>query len=183
MPEPYDIRPEVRRDHVAIDAVHNAAFGSDADIPALVRDLRAADAPFPTLSVVATHDGTAVGHVMASHAWLDGPRELIDVLVLSPLGVHPAHQRKGLGTALIAAVLRAAEGKGAPMVLLEGSPGYYGARGFEPASAQDIRRPSLRIPSPAFQVATLPAYTPDMTGTFIYRDVHWRHGVGLYKTS
>jgi putative acetyltransferase len=56
------------------------------------------------------------------------------VLVLSPLGVRPEHQRQGIGTRLIEEALNAAEATGAPLLFLEGSPGYYRRRGFrEPA--------------------------------------------------
>ena len=67
------------------------------------------------------------------------------------------------------------------MVFLEGNPRYYGQRGFGKAMNFGFRRPSLRMPEGAFQVARLATYSDDMTGTFVYRDVHWRHGVGLYR--
>ncbi len=37
------------------------------------------------------------------------------------------------------------------------------------------------MPDAAFQMAPLSAYRPEMTGSFVYRDVHWSHGVGLYR--
>ncbi|WP_461427661.1 GNAT family N-acetyltransferase [Gymnodinialimonas sp.] len=176
------IRPEAPDDHDAVHTLNEAAFES-ADLPALVQDLRQAKAPLPTLSLVAAYgDHPPVGHVMLSHAWLDGAERLIDVMVLSPLAVDPPHQRLGIGTALIAAALAAADAQGVPFVILEGSHHYYGSRGFEAAEPLGIRRPSLRIPERAFQMARLSAYTPSMTGTLVYKDVHWRHGVGLYRT-
>ncbi|MEJ6388758.1 GNAT family N-acetyltransferase [Gymnodinialimonas ulvae] len=176
------IRHEAPEDHTAVHALTLAAFDGDAGLPELVENLRRAEAPFPTLSLVATYaDNVPVGHAMLSHAWLDGPERLIDALILSPLAVEPDHQRRGIGTALIKAALTAADARGSPFVILEGSPTYYGARGFEPAGALGIRRPSLRIPERAFQVARLSAYNPSMTGTFVYKDVHWQGGVGLYR--
>lgn len=60
------------------------------------------------------------------------------------------------------------------------SPRYYGARGFETASAAGFRSPSLRIPDTAFQVARLSAYEPWMTGTFVYSETFWAlDAVGL----
>ena len=181
MTKPVHIRAEVAADFENVHALHLAAFDDDAELPELVKDLRQAGGPLPTVSLVATENGAVVGHVMVSHAWLDADKRLIDVMVLSPLAVDPPHQSRGIGTALIRAVLVEAEALGAPFVMLEGNHRYYGPRGFEAGEPLGIRRPSLRIPEKAFQVAKLSAYDPAMTGTFVYKDVHWRHGVGLYR--
>ncbi|MBB3676435.1 hypothetical protein [Modestobacter versicolor] len=67
-----------------------------------------------------------------------------------------------------------------PAVFLEGDPAYYGRLGFVAGAGLGFRRPSLRIPEPAFQAVLLPAHEPWMTGTFVYPDVFWRHdAVGL----
>lgn len=179
---PLSIRPETPADHAAVHALTLAAFDGDAGLPELVKNLRDAEAPLPTLSLVATYeDHPPVGHVMVSHAWLDGPKHLIDVMVLSPLAVDPPHQRLGIGSALLKAAIAAADAQGAPLLILEGSPHYYGPRGFEAAGPLGIRRPSLRIPERAFQMVRLSGYDRSMTGTFVYKDVHWRGGIGLYR--
>lgn len=176
------IRLEAPEDYDAVHALQLAAFDGDANVPELVRDLRNVEAPLPTIPLVACRGADpVVGHVMISHAWLDGPERLIDVMVLSPLGVAPAHQRQGLGTALIAEAIKAADAQGVPFLMLEGNHRYYGPRGFEAAEPLGLRRPSLRIPERAFQIAKLSRYDPAMTGTLVYKDVHWRHGVGLYR--
>jgi putative acetyltransferase len=153
--------------------VHALAFGDDQWVPGLVEALRVGDAPLAPMSFVATVGDRVVGHVLLSGCRLDAPRRLVNVLSLSPLGVHPEHQRRGIGTRLIEYALAAADGQGVPLVFLEGSPRYYGVRGFETASAVGFRSPSLRIPDAAFQVAQLSAYEPWMTGTFVYSDVFW----------
>ena len=68
----------------------------------------------------------------------------MDVLSLSPVGVLPVHQRQGIGTRLIRHALEAADDQGVPLVFLEGSPRFYGQRGFERAGAAGFRSPSLR---------------------------------------
>ena len=118
--------------------------------------------------------------MLLSACRLDAPRRLVNVLSLSPLGVHPEHQRNGIGTRLIEHALAEADRRRVPLVFLEGSPRYYGARGFETASAPGFRSPSLRIPDAAFQVARLSAYEPWMTGTFVYSETFWAlDAVGL----
>lgn len=97
--------------------------------------------------------------------------------VLSPLGVLPAHQRRGVGGALVAAAITAAD---FPLLFLEGDPRYYSRLGFRPGGELGFRRPSLRIPPAAFQVVLLDGYEDWMTGTFVYDAVFWRFdAVGL----
>lgn len=175
------IRLEVTKDHAVVEALQLAAFDGDTALTELIRDLRTVEATLPTISLVACQGGAVVGHVMISQAWLDGPERLIDVMVLSPLGVVPTHQRQGIGTALIAAAVEAADAQGVPFLMLEGNHHYYGSRGFEAGEPLGIRRPSLRIPERAFQITKLSSYNPAMTGTLVYKDVHWRNGVGLYR--
>jgi len=110
---------------------------------------------------------------MLSASRLDAPSRLVDVYVLSPLGVAPEYQRNGIGTRLIEHAIAAADASGVPLLFLEGSPRFYGKRGFERADAAGFRSPSLRIPEPAFQVARLSGYEPWMTGTLVYSETFW----------
>lgn len=182
MKNSFSFRREAPRDFALVEALQSAAF-EDAQIADLVRDLRALDAVYPTLSMVAVDaEDRPLGHVMLSHAWLDCWDRLLDVMVLSPLGVTPDQQGQGIATGLMTAALTEADQLGVPMVFLEGNDAFYGPRGFRCAVPYNIRRPSLRIPERAFQVYPLSGYQSDMTGSFVYRDVHWRHGVGLYRT-
>lgn len=174
------IRPEDPADHPGVARLHALAFGDPERVPALVTALREAPAAMPPISLVATVDGETVGHVMLSACRLDADRRLVDVLTLSPLAVTPQWQRRGIGTSLVRAALAAAADSGVPLVCLEGSPDYYGARGFVPAASLGVRRPSLRIPAAAFQVAPLGTYEAWMRGTFVYSETFWLHDcVGL----
>jgi len=182
-PVPADmrIRSERTADSAAVSELHASAFGDDGQVSALVDTLRAAPAALAPLGFVATVGEAVAGHVLLTTSRLDAPARLVDVYVLSPLGVLPRFQRRGIGTALIRhALAQAAAAGSAPLVFLEGDPAYYGGRGFERADALGFRAPSLRIPPPAFQVARLPGYQPWMTGTLVYSDPFWAHDcVGL----
>jgi putative acetyltransferase len=168
-----EIRLERAGEQEQVRAVHTAAFADDGLVGRLVDALRAMPAPLATVSLVAAAGPEVAGHVMLSASRLDAPPRLVDVYVLSPLGVRPAFQRHGTGTALVAAALAAAAARRVPLVFLEGSPGYYGVRGFERADALGFRAPSLRIPPAGFQVARLPGYEPWMTGTLVYAEPFW----------
>jgi putative acetyltransferase len=171
-----EIRPAQEVDRTAVRRVVEAAFGAEdpthgSQVVDLVDALHVADRV--ALSLVAELDGAVVGHVQLNRSWVDAREALVDVLVLSPLSVEPTVQRGGIGTALVAAALDAARDAGSPAVFLEGSPDYYGARGFSRGSEHGFERPSVRIPEPAFQVALLPAHEPWMTGRLVYCDAFW----------
>jgi len=134
----------------------------------LVDTLRGGITAGEGLALVAEDDGQVAGHVMFTRSLLDAPRRLVEVQVLSPLGVLPGRQRQGIGSALVRHGLKIMADRGVPLVFLEGSPGYYPRFGFVPGGTLGFRKPSLRIPDAAFQVAALPAYESWMTGTLVY---------------
>ena len=167
------VRPERADDHDAVQEVHTQAFEESERVPTLVDALRAGQTSVAPLSLVATVGERVVGHVMLSACRLDALPRLVDVLSLSPLGVLPEFQRQGIGTRLVAAALAGADRRGLPLVFLEGSPHYYGPRGFAEATKLGFRPPTLRYPPGTFQVAKLSSYEEWMTGTFVYSDVFW----------
>jgi putative acetyltransferase len=168
-----------------VGELHRLAFGAEgATVAALVGDLRASLGQEPGLSLVAESDGVVVGHLMFTRSLLDAPERLVDVQVLSPVGVLPAHQRNGVGSALIRTGLEVMDARGMPLVFLEGSPAYYPRFGFVPGGGLGFRRPSLRIPDAAFQVRLLASYEQWMSGTLVYRQTFWDHdAVGLRAPS
>jgi putative acetyltransferase len=139
----------------------------------LAEALQDAPAGVDGLSFVAELGGQLIGHVQLSKSWLDAPKRLVEVLVLSPLGVVPEFQRRGIGGRLVNHALREAARMGAPMVFLEGSPHYYQRFGFETASRRGFTAPSVRIPDAAFQVAVLTSHEPWMSGALVYAEVFW----------
>ena len=173
------IRVEQPRDHGAILEIHHRAFGaSGARVAALVDALRSGDPA--ALGLVAELGDEVVGHVMFSRSLLDAPRRIVAVQVLSPLGVRPDHQRRGIGGALVRHGLQLLDGRAAPLVFVEGDPRYHARLGFTPGGPRGFRKPSLRIPDDAFQVVALAAHAPWMTGTLVYSSAFWDHDcVGL----
>ena len=157
------------------------AFGDHGDVVAdLADDLRRLVQNGQGLSLVAEEGGELVGHVMFTRSLLDAPCRLVDVQVLSPVGVLPEHQRQGIGSALIRAGLQTTIARQVPVVFLEGNPVYYSRFGFAAGVPQGFRKPSLRIPDAAFQAIRLPGHAAWMTGTLVYADAFWRHDcVGL----
>jgi putative acetyltransferase len=157
------IRPERPADLVAISAVHAAAFANPDVGPTgcqcreplevrLVNELRTGPDWLERLSLVAVEqgegehdgegevvaDGVLLGHVCCSRGRLDG---VAPALGLGPLGVLPSSRRRGVGNALMWAVLGAAMALDEPLVCVLGDPGFYGRFGFVPATRLGILAP------------------------------------------
>ena len=165
------IRPESAADEAEARIVHAAAFRLPDDPDAvpvevpLLEKLRASDAWLGRLSMVADVDGRVVGHVVCTRAYL----EQVPVLGLGPIGVDPDLQNRGIGTALVHAVVAEADTMGEPLIGLLGDPSYYRRFGFIPAVAVDITAPDPGW-GDYFQVKPLSGYRPTMSGRFVYAE-------------
>lgn len=177
--QPVEIRPEAPGEEGAIAELLTSSFGRPA-VAELVASLRRSEWWVDGLSLTALLDGEVVGYVLFTHAIVDAPDALVEVLVLSPLGVAPAYQGVGIGSALVREGLARLATRREPLVFLEGSPRYYPRFGFRPAMPLGFAPPSTRIPEPAFMVYALASYEPSITGALVYPDAFWRHDcVGL----
>jgi predicted N-acetyltransferase YhbS len=171
------IRREEAADVGAIHAITVAAFarpgqspgripGEDPAEARLVDELRAGPAWLPALSMVAvTPAGDVIGHVLCTR----GHVAQTPALGLGPLTVRPDHQRRGVGSALMHAILGAADALGEPLVALLGDPAYYSRFGFQPSSDYQIVPPDPQW-GPYFQVRTLASYQPSVRGMFAYAE-------------
>jgi putative acetyltransferase len=147
------IRLATEDDWPSILEVHRKAFGEE-DVPRIAAELHVrADLYVPELSFVAEEDGSVVGHVMNTWNWIDETQER--VLQLSPLGVLPAHQRRGHGSELVRTSLAAVCAAGEPLLLVEGAPAYYSRFGFVRADELGLLPPPEALYDWAFQVAVL----------------------------
>ena len=162
------IRPETPADHVAIGAVVEAAFGSAVEAR-LVEAIRASEHFVPELSLVAEFDGRVVGHVMVSYTALHDTAARYRIPMLSPLAVAPDAQRRGIGSALVRAVAALVDARGEPLIVLEGSPAYYGRLGFEYSVPYGIRITLPEwAPPEAAQILRLRTYDPALRGLVVY---------------
>lgn len=130
------VRPESAADIPAVFAVHAAAFPTDAEAR-LVNRLRARGDAY--LGFVAVDGGEVVGHVAFSPVTVVEPDSPARGLGLAPIGVLPAHQRRGIGGALIRDSIGVIRAAGWPFVVLLGHPEYYPRFGFRKAGEVGLR--------------------------------------------
>jgi putative acetyltransferase len=169
----FEVRPEQPADRETVLRVIAAAFGDHGDQVASIWD---GLGRHKRTGLVVEQGGQILGHVGLSQGWIDARRELVDVWVLSPLSVLPERQNEGIGTALLAAAVETARGSGVPVLFLEGSPSYYGVRGFERADRRGFLPASLeRTPRAAFQCVVFDDYEEWMSGQLIYPEIWWEH--------
>lgn len=158
---PIELREEERIDRSPIWHVNSMAFGQtdEADLVDTLRndgDLIA--------SSVALIDGEVVGHAALSI----GSIEQTSLLVLAPVAVIPEHQERGIGTAVVSHVLKAA-GESAVTVL--GDPGFYRRFGFEAAQPLGVVAPFPTAPGTLqlLRAETIPRGT--LTYAAAFRDL------------
>jgi putative acetyltransferase len=162
------IRAETPDDRAAIGAVVEAAFGSPVEAR-LVEAIRASENFVPELSLVGELDGRVVGHVMVSYTALHDTAARYRIPMLSPLAVAPDHQRQGIGSALVRAGAALVDARGEPLIVLEGSPAYYGRLGFEYSVPYGIRITLPEwAPPEAAQILRLGNYDPTLRGLVVY---------------
>jgi putative acetyltransferase len=163
------VRPHESDDYEAVRRIYAESFRrpeSRESVPwevGLFEALWEAGDVIGELSFTALADGATVGHVTASRATVDADA----VVAVGPIGVLPEHQGVGIGSALMSALLAAADAADVPLIVLLGSPQYYSRFGFRPAQEMGVIPPE---PSwgDAFQARPLNAYTPSLAGQFQY---------------
>jgi putative acetyltransferase len=155
------VRAEESQDQQAVRSVNLAAFETAAEAN-LVDALR--QQAHPLVSLVAQVGEDVVGHIMFSPVSLDGHAEL-SLMGLAPMAVLPAHQRKGVGSALVRAGLQRCRALGVGAVVVLGHPGYYPRFGFQPSVLFGIAS-EYDAPPEAFMVLELqPGYLCGASGT------------------
>ena len=157
-------------DERAILAVVTAAFSDPTRDGSEERDIvRGTWAACPAdarVELVAEADVDIVGHLLAAPGRLDDVP--VDVIGVAPVCVGPAHQGRGVGRALMEALVDEAERREWPMLVLLGDPEFYGRFGFERAGPLGITYAPAGVGSPHFQARRLARYDPVLRGSFTY---------------
>ena len=121
------VRPATGADLPAIESIHKAAFGGDAE----ARLVRMVEADGDVLvSRVAGIEGATGGHVLFSRMRVVADGEPLAAVGLAPVGVLPSYQGLGVGSALIRDGLARLPALGTGLCFVLGHASYYPRFGF-----------------------------------------------------
>ena len=126
------IRAETAADKEKIFSVVQQAFPTAAEAQ-LVNALR--EKGEAQISLVAEQDGVIIGHILFSPMAVsneDGQKLSFTASGLAPVSVLPAHQKQGVGSALIKKGVEELKAKEIDACFLLGDPAYYSRSGFQP---------------------------------------------------
>ena len=139
------------------------AFGQDSEAR-LVDALRANGAA--RLSLVASLDGSIVGHIMFSPARTGS----VTGAALGPMAVAPDLQRRGIGSRLVEDGIATLKQDDCPFIVVVGHPGFYPRFGFTPADTIGLTC-EWNVPRDVFMALVLdPAAMRGVAGIAKYRD-------------
>jgi putative acetyltransferase len=162
------IRTAELSDRVAILATVRAAFAgpghNEQEEIDIVETIWSRHAQVEGVELVAIRNGEVIGHVLGSWGDLAGT----SVAGIAPLAVHPAHQRSGVGTALMIQIIRVGMSADLPFFVLLGEPGYYERFGFEPAERFGVWYQPAGRDNPHFMLRPLRAFSGEVQGQYRY---------------
>lgn len=160
------VRRERPGDQAQSRRVQSAAFDKGDGEPVeatLLDELRVCDGWLPALSWVAEISGQIVGHNVCTRGYVG----TVSCVGLGPIGVAPDVQKSGVGSALMHAMIGAADAVGEPLIALLGNPAYYSQFGFVASSDLGVEPPDLAWGA-YFQVLPLTSWRDSISGPFRY---------------
>jgi putative acetyltransferase len=164
--ESVTVRAEVASDHARVFEIQQAAFDGPAEAK-LVDALRLVAGPQISL-VAETPSGEVVGHIFFSRVEIVGTGARRRAMGLGPVGVDPAAQQRGIGSALCRAGLEACRALEEPVVFVLGHSAYYPRFGFEPARARGLFYKNEHFDGAFFALELAPGALDGCEGEVVY---------------
>jgi predicted N-acetyltransferase YhbS len=156
------LRPEAAADLPVIDRLHERAFGPGRFARSAFR-LREGKAPRHDLSFVASVGTLIVGSVRMTPIRIG----MAGALLLGPLTVDPAFEKRGIGSALIWRSLDAARLSECGIALLVGDMPFYGRFGFVKVPSERVMMPGPVDPARLLWTALRPEALEGVSGSVI----------------
>lgn len=123
------LMPLEKCDAQKVEALLDAAFGADRHGRTAYM-LRAGMNAIDALSFALVEEDELIGTIQCWPVQIANGSNIMPLILVGPVAVHPDHQRGGHGHSLMHATLAAAENMGDPAMLLIGDAEYYGRFGF-----------------------------------------------------
>lgn len=138
------VREEEKKDYRRVEEITRLAFSYPGRIERggigcpyehwMVNELRKREGILPLSLVAVEHTNEeVVGHIICSKAEVRTEAGVKPVLNMGPISVLPEYQRRGVGKALIYAMIEKATKLGYGAILFFGRPEYYPQFGFKEA--------------------------------------------------
>ena len=137
------IRPEESADHPGMETLIRDAFWDiyrpGASEHLLIHKLRSHPSFLPEFSFIAELDGQLAGGIWYAMCAIEKPDGTqIPIPTFGPIGVAPALQKHGIGSALIRHTVPLVKAAGHSGIVIFGDPAYYGRFGFRPGRDSGI---------------------------------------------
>lgn len=139
----YLIRLETEKDYRAVEELTREAFWNvykpGADEHYFVHQMRNHPDFIPELAFVAELNGSIIGSIMYTKAWLANERgERKEILSFGPICVARDYQRNGIGKSLIEYSFQEARRLGYDVNINFGNPGNYVSSGFVSCKKKNV---------------------------------------------
>ncbi|HZP78579.1 MAG TPA: N-acetyltransferase [Pseudolabrys sp.] len=154
------ILPETANDAVAIERLHERAFGPGRFVRTAFRIREGRDHQLD-LSFTARIGTLLVGSVWMTPVVVGEAKALL----LGPLTVEPPFREHGVGRALIERALSEAKAKGHKLVLLVGDEPYYAKTGFKRVPKGQMKMPGPVDPARLLVVELVEGAAAGVSGT------------------
>ena len=151
-PQALIVREERETDREQVEKLIREAFNNHY-VPGcfehyLVRLMRSHEDFLPELDLVAEKDGVIVGSIMYTKATLtDESGKAKNILTFGPIAIHPHHQRKGYGKALMERSFERARELGYDTIVILGNPANYVSSGFVSCKKHNVHMEDGSFPA------------------------------------
>lgn len=173
------IREETEKERAETERVVREAFfnryAPGCSEHLVLHQARKAEGFEPWHSLVAEYDGHIIGQVLIVPSVIKTADGEVPTYILGPVCALPACFLRGVGSALMRAMIKTAGEQGVNALFLMGDPRYYHRFGFVSASAFGIHLPGADEKEEADFFMVLPLFEgalDGVTGTFVESDVY-----------
>lgn len=145
------IRHEVESDYREVEELTREAFWNlyvpGCEEHYLVHNMRTHPDFIPELDFIAVHKNTIVGSIVYTKAHItDEADDKVEITTFGPIGVLPAYQRQGVGSALIAHSRQIAMKMGYKAIVIHGHPHNYCRHWFKGSKDYGISNAEGKFP-------------------------------------
>lgn len=142
------IRLEEKKDYFEVENLTREAFWNKykpgCDEHFILNKLRQKESFIKELTYIALYENKIIGNIVYSKMFQKG-KILNEIICFGPISVHPAFQKRGIGTLLINTTVAKAINLGYKAIMITGNKNYYSRFGFKTAFDYNIHLEGNKI--------------------------------------